>query len=127
MFKGDQIPFSSPSDKLIDMLHELSIKRCGCLVVVDERRALLGVFTDGDLRRSIRAEGPRALEKTLGELMTKVPKSIGSDRLAIDAVRAMEEDPLRPVTVMPVLEGECVVGLIRLHDILQLDVQLISR
>jgi arabinose-5-phosphate isomerase len=119
MFKGDQIPFGSPSDKLLDMLHELSIKRCGCLVVVDEHRTLLGIFTDGDLRRSIRAEGPRALEKTLGELMTKTPKSIGSDRLAIDAVRVMEEDPMRLITVMPVLEGTNVVGLIRLHDILQ--------
>jgi CBS domain-containing protein len=51
--------------------------------------------------------------------MTKHPKTIAADRLAIDAVRIMEEDPYRPVTVLPVLEGSLVVGLIRMHDILQ--------
>lgn len=119
MLKGDQIPFCSPSDKLIDMLHELSLKRCGCLVVVDEAKTLQGIFTDGDLRRCIRAQGAPALEYALGDLMTKHPKTIGPDRLAVDAVRAMEGDPNRLITVLPVLDREKVIGLIRMHDILQ--------
>lgn len=119
MLAGSDIPFCAPSDVLLDMLHELSLKRCGCLIVVGEASELLGIFTDGDLRRCIREQGPAGLEKTLGELMTKTPKSIGSDKLALEAVRLMEQDPGRPVTVLPVLEGGRVVGLIRMHDILQ--------
>jgi arabinose-5-phosphate isomerase len=119
MLKGDQIPLCCPTDKLLDVLHELSIKRCGCLVVTDDSRILSGIFTDGDLRRCIATLGPGGLEKPLGELMTKHPKTIAADRLAIDAVRIMEEDPRCPVTVLPVLEGSRVVGLIRMHDILQ--------
>jgi arabinose-5-phosphate isomerase len=119
MYKGDQVPLGKPSDKLIDMLHELSVKRCGCLLIVDEDMTLRGIFTDGDLRRAIRADGPLALEKTLEEIMTKRPRTIEADRLAIDAMRKMEEDPLHPVTVLPVLERGRVVGLVRMHDILQ--------
>jgi arabinose-5-phosphate isomerase len=119
MLKGDQIPFCRPSDKLFDMLHELSIKRCGCLLVIDDNKVLLGIFTDGDLRRCIRSLGPQALERTLDELMTKRPRTTSQDRLAIDAVRSMEEDPNRPVTVLPVLEEGRVIGLVRMHDILQ--------
>jgi arabinose-5-phosphate isomerase len=119
MLKGDLVPFCSMEERLIDMLHELSVKRCGCLVIVDEQSHLLGIFTDGDLRRCIREKGPGALDKTLGELMTETPKSIEARSLALDAVRAMEQDPLRPVTVLPVLDGRRVVGLIRMHDILQ--------
>ena len=82
---------------------------------------LLGIFTDGDLRRSIRNFGPDALQKTLGELMTTTPKSIGADVLALEsAVRMMEADPVRPITVLPVLEAGRVIGLIRMHDILQM-------
>jgi arabinose-5-phosphate isomerase len=119
MFKGDQIPLCRSSDKLLDVLHELSIKRCGCLLVTDENHNLLGIFTDGDLRRCIRTLGPAALEKNLGDIMTTQPKTIRGERLVIEAVRQMEEDSQRPVTVLPVLEGSRVVGLIRMHDILQ--------
>ncbi len=120
MFKGDSLPLCKPSDKLIDMLHDFSAKKCGCLLVVDSDQELLGIFTDGDLRRCIQMKGPGALEGTLAELMTKSPKSISHHQMAIDAVRSMEEDPSKLITVLPVLDGKKLVGLVRMHDIIQL-------
>lgn len=119
MLKGNEIPLCKPRDLLLDLLHELSLKRCGCLLVVDERGFLQGIFTDGDLRRAIQSKGPEALSLPVSELMTPSPKSISPDQLAIEAVKKMEEDPARLITVLPVLEQARVVGLIRMHDILQ--------
>lgn len=119
MLKGADIPLCRPTDPLLDVLHELSLKRCGCLLIADAGGTLRGIFTDGDLRRAIQAKGPDALRKPLSELMTVSPKSISPDQLAFEAVKMMEEDPSRLITVLPVLEGGKVVGLIRMHDILQ--------
>lgn len=119
MLKGDAVPRCSPSDKLIDQLHELSGKKCGCLLVVGDQEELQGIFTDGDLRRAIQSKGAAALEHKLGSLMTLSPKTIEQNCLILDAVRMMEEEPSRPITVLPVLEGARLAGLIRMHDILQ--------
>ncbi len=119
MLKENEMPLCRPTDSLIDVLHELSIKRCGCLIVIDDHQQLQGIFTDGDLRRAIQANGPDALNMPLSRLMTPSPKSISPQLLAIEAVKRMEEDPARLITVLPVLEKERVVGLIRMHDILQ--------
>lgn len=119
MLKGDEIPLCRPTDPLMDVLHELSVKRCGCLLVADKDLRLEGIFTDGDLRRAIQSKGPDALRMPLSELMNLCPKSISSDALAIEAVKRMEEDPARLITVLPVLENGRVVGLVRMHDILQ--------
>jgi arabinose-5-phosphate isomerase len=119
MRKEEDIPLCSPHDRLIDVLHELSTKRCGCLLVVVEKKTLRGIFTNGDLRRDLETRGACSLESVLGERMTPSPRAISSELLALDAMRFMEEDPSRPVTVMPVLENKTVVGLLRMHDILQ--------
>ena len=120
MFKGDALPNCLPTEKLIDMLHEFSAKKCGCLLVIDQNQELLGIFTDGDLRRCIQQKGPLVLEQTLEELMTRGPKTVFHDQMAIEAVRVMEEEPGRLITVLPVLEGKKLIGLIRMHDIIQL-------
>jgi len=119
MLAGDAIPFCHPNERLIDVLHILSMKRCGCLLIVDEKRRLLGIFTDGDLRRAIESKGSDALQFALNHLMNPSPKSIGPDLLAIDAMKRMEEDLLRPITVLPVVQEGSVIGILRMHDILQ--------
>ena len=120
MFKAGHLPLCKPTDKLIDMLHVFSSKKCGCLVVVNDEQELLGIFTDGDLRRCIQQKGPSALDGTLESLMTRSPKTVNQNQMALDAVRLMEEDPGRLITVLPVLDGHKLVGLIRMHDIVQL-------
>lgn len=118
MLKGDEIPLCRPTDLLIDVLHELSAKRCGCLLVADGMQQLQGIFTDGDLRRAIQARGAKALSLPLSKLMTPHPQSISPEELILEAAKRMEK-PSRLITVLPVLEKGCVVGLIRMHDILQ--------
>jgi arabinose-5-phosphate isomerase len=120
MLKGEDIPLCNPNDKLVDTLVELSDKRCGCVMVVDADRQLLGVFTDGDLRRALQKLGSDVLEAKMIEVMTKAAKFINSDRMASEALSLMEADQKRPITVLPVIDDESkVVGLIKMHDIVQ--------
>lgn len=120
MLTGTQMPLARSKDILVDVLVELSNKRCGCLLIVDDDMHLQGIFTDGDLRRALQASGPQALSKTLDSMMTKTPKWIAPDALAIEAIKLMEADPRHPITVLAVLEGEKkLVGLIKMHDLLQ--------
>lgn len=105
---------------LQDVLVDFSDKRCGCLVVIDENKQLKGIFTDGDLRRALQAKGELVLKETLGNLMKPSPKSIQSDALAWDALKLMESDQKHPVMVLPVVaEEKTVVGLIKMHDLIQ--------
>jgi arabinose-5-phosphate isomerase len=122
MLRADKVPFCFPKDCLIDTLHELSQKKCGCLLVVDKENQLKGIFTDGDLRRAIQNLGPSALQMKIEDLMTQDPKSTKPQLLAYHAMHTMEEDPLKPITVLPVVEEGKVVGLLRMHDILQKDI-----
>lgn len=119
MLSGQQMPLAFPEQKLLDLLVELSNKRCGCLIVVDKERKLQGIFTDGDLRRALQNQGPSALELTMKELAIKTPRTISADCLAYEALKEMEKDPQHPITAMPVLEQGVVIGVIKLHDILQ--------
>lgn len=123
MLKGERLPLCRPDDRLLDVLHELSAKQCGALLIVDAKRRLLGIFTDGDLRRTLEKKGASALQLPMDQLMTKNPKSIFSTQRALDAVQKMEEDPHRLITVLPVLEQDLLVGLIRMHDVLQKELE----
>ena len=117
MVRGKKIPMCFPQDTLEDILVELSNKQCGCICVVDEKEMLLGIFTDGDLRRALQEHGPQFLGKQVGELMTQHPRTVSPETLAYRAMKEMEEG--HPVTVLPVVEGKRCVGLIKMHDILQ--------
>lgn len=120
MLKGENIPFGSIDDKLVDSLVELSNKRCGCLIIVDKHNKLKGIFTDGDLRRALQKNGPDALNLTMEALMTKTPKWIHDLALATEALSMMEGDQKHPITALPVLNEEHVVtGVIKMHDIVQ--------
>lgn len=120
MLKSKDLPLCRPSDKLVDTLVELSNKRCGCVLVIDDQQQLLGIFTDGDLRRALQKLGSKALDTTMESLMTHTARVISSDEMASQALSLMEADQLRPITVLPVLnEAAQVVGLIKMHDIIQ--------
>ncbi len=120
MLKGEALPLCSPTQTLLELLPELSAKRCGCLIARNESGQLEGIFTDGDLRRALEQLGSKALETKIEKLMSKAPRTAAPSELAWDAMRRME-DPMRPVTSLPVLQEGRVVGLIRIHDILQED------
>lgn len=120
MLTGSATPICHPDDKLIDRLSELSNKKCGCLLVIDDTKHLHGIFTDGDLRRVLQNLGAKALESTIKDLMNRTPRHISPKKLAWEALQMMESDQKSPITILPVLnEQSQVTGLIRLHDLLQ--------
>lgn len=119
MWQGDKIPLCRPEDRLLDKLVELSNKKCGCLLIADKEQKLLGIFTDGDLRRSLQRQGASILEQKLEELMSPCAIWVSKDLLAWEAMKRMQKDPKRFVMISPVLEQEKVVGIIRMHDIVQ--------
>ena len=82
---------------------------------VAEDGRLVGIVTDGDLRRHM---APDILARTAGEIMTRNPRTIGPRALAVEAVAAMNGPP-RPVTVLFVLDGDRPVGALHLHDCLK--------
>jgi arabinose-5-phosphate isomerase len=119
MLRGKNLPTCSPEDMLVDMLHEFSSKRCGCLLVVDDSGVLQGIFTDGDLRRAIQGKGTKALHEKLSSLMTKGPKTVSENKMASEALGIMEANPEKLVSVLPVTQEGKLVGLLRLHDVIQ--------
>ncbi|HOT26926.1 MAG TPA: KpsF/GutQ family sugar-phosphate isomerase [Candidatus Ozemobacteraceae bacterium] len=117
MHTGERIPFASPGTPLKDAILAMSRGGFGALVIADAAGCLLGVFTDGDLRRYFeRSNG--ALDVPLSDVMTKQPRCTSPDRLAMEALKAMEE---KAITSLPVVDGETanVVGFLHLHDILR--------
>ena len=119
MISGDETPLCSPHDKLGHVLVELSRKKCGALIVANQDYQLEGIFTDGDLRRALQTHGSDVLEKTMHELMTPTAVSVLSDMLAWDAMKEMQKIPNKWVMVTPVVENGKVVGILRMHDIIQ--------
>lgn len=119
MHQGEELPLVSPQDKLIDVLVELSNKKCGALLVADERKNFLGIFTDGDLRRSLQQKGNGALMERMENLMTRAALSVKKGTLAWEALRVMQKDPKKLVMVLPVLEEGKVVGLLHMHKLIQ--------
>ncbi len=111
-------PLAFMEDRLEDCLREFSEKKCGCLVIVDKKKSLQGIFTDGDLRRALQKDGPSFFYKTCKELMNPVPLSTDPEELAFFALKKME-NPIKPIMVLPVIKDSQVVGILRMHDVLQ--------
>jgi arabinose-5-phosphate isomerase len=121
MLTGQKMPTCKADDKALHVLGELSSKACGCVLIVDSDGFLQGIFTDGDLRRALQQHGVHALERPVSELMTLTPRCIESQAMAWDAMKAMEADPKRAITTMPVVDDRRrLLGLIKMHDILQI-------
>jgi arabinose-5-phosphate isomerase len=119
MVRGEKLPLCGPKELLVNVLVELSNKKSGCIMIVDDAMHLLGVFTDGDLRRALQKYKGEALSLPIEELMTKTPRTIGSEALAYDAMQEMEANQKGAITSLAVMDAEKLVGLIRLHDIIQ--------
>ena len=115
MHKGEEMPLVSPDLDMAQALVEMSEKGFGCLGVVDQNGDFMGVFTDGDLRRSM---APDLLTKKIQDVMTRSPKTTTADTLAIDALRVMNTTG-KGITSLFVLDGKKPVGLLHMHDCLR--------
>lgn len=117
MITSEALPICLEEDLIKDVLHILSSKKCGCLLIVDKKNKLKGIFTDGDLRRLIQDHSD-FFNKRMKDIMIHSPISIDQDSLAIDAMKQMEAQ--KQITVMPVIgENQNLIGLIKMHDIIQ--------
>ncbi|KAG6554764.1 hypothetical protein Mapa_003783 [Marchantia paleacea] len=117
MKRGEELPLCREDDLIMEQLVELSVKSCGCLIVVDDQKHLLGTFTDGDLRRSLKAHGEKIFSLTVGEMCHRSPRSISADARAVEAMQKME-DPPSPITFLPVVDdNNLVIGLVTLHGL----------
>lgn len=114
MHTGDALPAVSPSTAMPSVIHEMSRKRLGMTTVVDNGK-LLGVISDGDLRRLLEREQGRALSMTAGEVMHVSPQTIAAEALASSALAVMEE---RKITSLVVVSADgSVQGVLHLHDL----------
>jgi arabinose-5-phosphate isomerase len=114
MHTGDSIPMVTEDQLASDALMEMTQKSLG-LVTVQENGTLLGLFTDGDLRRAIDADTDFK-RTTIGTIMHKKPLTIRSESLAAQALYQMEE---RKITSLIVVDEGKVVGVLHMHDILR--------
>jgi arabinose-5-phosphate isomerase len=116
MHVGDRIPIAAPTSSLREAIVVMSNKALGCVFVVDSSGKLVGILTDGDLRRSL-ASHPNPLDDGLAQHMTAAPRFVTGGTLAAEAIRMMEH---HSITVLPVLSTENIpVGAIHLHDLVQ--------
>lgn len=115
MHSGEQVPSVGPGTTLPDVIYEMSNKGLGHTAVVDESGRLLGVISDGDLRRLFQREGNRALSLTAADCMTRSPVTIGRKELATKALNLMEA---RKITSLLVVDAaDRLEGVVHIHDL----------
>lgn len=115
MHVGDRLPTISPETPLKEAVIRMSKLGFGTLIIVGPKQELVGIFTDGDLRRYFQTSDV-SLTISISKLLIRNPKTIGPERLAMEALKIMEQNS---ITSLVVAESEKVVGFLHLHDILK--------
>lgn len=119
MHAGDHHPVARPDTPIRDVLVELTSKALGGVDIVDAEGTLLGIITDGDMRRAIQRH-PDVLELAAADIMTAEPTTIALGTMAIDALYLMEEHQPGQISVLPVVDADGkAVGMLRLHDVVK--------
>ena len=116
MHGGEDMPLARPETPMHAALIEMSAKRFGCLGVLDAGGCLIGIVTDGDLRRHM---GPDLLARPVGEIMTRAPRGVGPEALAADALRVMNAPPSPITTLFVVDAARRPLGILHVHDLLR--------
>ncbi len=117
MHKGQENPLVTGEMTVQDALFVITDKGLGAVSVIDNNNKMLGVLTDGDIRRGL-SKGFGFLTRPVVELMTKSPKTITKDKLAAEALHIMESNKPRAITVLPVIDAEKhVIGLLHMTDL----------
>ncbi len=115
MHAKTEIPVASPQTRMDEAILIMTSKRFGCVGVVDEAGALIGIVTDGDLRRHMASD---LLQQSVASVMTAKPRTIGPQALAVDALTVMNMSD-RPVTSLFVVEEGRPIGIVHVHDCLR--------
>jgi arabinose-5-phosphate isomerase len=116
MHQGEAVPLAPPDTPMDRALLLMTERRFGCLGVVDAVGRLIGIVTDGDLRRAM---GPELLSRRVGEIMTRTPRTITADALAGEALHAMNARD-RPITALFVVDAaNHALGILHIHDLVR--------
>lgn len=119
MHSGDENPVVFGDATVQEALFVITEKGLGAVSVIDKNGVMLGVLTDGDIRRGLH-KGVDFLQRSVTELMTKTPKYITKDKLAAQALHLMESNQPKPITVLPVVdENKKVIGLLHMTDLVR--------
>jgi arabinose-5-phosphate isomerase len=118
MHRGEDLPLVGLQARMADVMLEMTAKRLGCVGVVNRQGGLVGIITDGDLRRHM---SPDLLQRQAVEIMTAGPKTIRPQALAAEALAVMNQAE-RPFTVIFVIEGGRPVGALHMHDCLRVGI-----
>ena len=119
MLAGEHRPTVSASATLLEVVGAIGRGGAGVVLIVDDEDELLGIVTDGDVRRTIEEAPDRVMELCVGEVMTREPTTVEADTMAYDALRLMEDRPSQ-ISVLPVMsQGRC-TGVVRLHDLVRI-------
>jgi arabinose-5-phosphate isomerase len=114
MHSGDAVPRVGAKTKMHDVIYEMSRKKLGITTVTDGER-LLGVISDGDLRRLLERKGKDVMDLTAGQCVTKDPQTVPPDAFAASALSIMEE---KKITSLVVVDSKrAVLGIVHLHDL----------
>ena len=114
MRQREELPLGTADMAMADVLIAMTARSYGCFGVVDEEGRLIGIITDGDLRRNMSAN---LLDRAAGAVMTRTPKTITSDALASEALEQLNS--LKITSLFVIDGGERPVGLIHIHDLLR--------
>ena len=117
MHTGPEVPRVDEAASLSEALVEMSRKRLGMTAIVDGENRLLGVFTDGDLRRALDDAKTDLRGTPVLKSMTRHPKTIGPEKLAVEAAHLMEEHKINALVVVDAEQR--VVGALNIHDLLR--------
>lgn len=116
----DEMPVCRENTAISEAILIMTNRAFGCVGVLDGKGRLIGIVTDGDLRRHM-ADG--LLQKQAKDIMTASPRTIGANALAVEALGEMHgRDRRRPVTALFVTEGDKPVGIIHMHDCLRVGI-----
>ena len=115
MHTGDALPHVAPETPMPQVIYEMSRKKLGMTTVLSPETQLLGMISDGDLRRLLERDGNRALDHTAGEIMNPYPLTISGADLASTALSLMEGKKITSLIV--VAETGLVEGVVHLHDL----------
>lgn len=117
MHAGDSLPTTLPDASLASAVMEISSKRLGITIIAEADGSMLGIITDGDVRRGIEKWGKDFFEMKAGEVMTTNPRVISEDELAAKALSVMEKLAITALVVTG--DNNRLTGVIHLHDILK--------
>ena len=120
MHSGKQCPIVRTDTRMRDVIYEMSSKGLGMTCVVDGDDALLGIITDGDLRRRME-RGTEILDLTAGDVMTRHPITVAPDTLAAEALNIMEQRKITAIVVADIGQPGRVAGVVHIHDLWRLE------